>query len=90
MMRNSHIRFAIPPDSRQFVALVGTCRERSGNFRVLVNGRPVWEGAPRSAAAGAEWIEISLPIGAESLTLEVGPEAGYHGYSAFANAGFMK
>jgi hypothetical protein len=90
MMRNSQISFAIQPDYRRFVALVGTCTEQSGGFRVLVDGRVAWETSTRPAIVGAEWIEIALPAGAEKITLETGPDGGYHGYSAFAPAGFMK
>lgn len=89
MMRNSSVSFAVQPEYRAFVALVGTCTETSGPFRVLLDGRPVWEAPSKNALEGGEWIEIPLPPDTEKLTLETGPDGGYHGYSAFANAGFL-
>jgi hypothetical protein len=89
MMRNSAVTFALQPEYRTFVALVGTCTETSGPFRVLLDGRPVWETPSKSSLEGGEWIEIPLPPGTEKLTLETGPDGGYHGYSAFAHAGFL-
>ncbi len=89
LARSSSISFPLQADYRRFIALVGTCTEQSGPLRVLIDGRVVWECPTKAAAEGADCIELLIPAGSAKLTLEIGPDGGYHGFSAFANAGFM-
>jgi NPCBM/NEW2 domain len=89
MGRNSRISFSLAPDYDKFVAAVGSCFQTAGPLRVLIDGRVVWERPVLSSLAPAELIEIPLPAGAKTLTLESSAEGSHYGFAAFANAGFV-
>src|SRR5262249_2744841 len=87
--RNSSVSFAVPPEYKKIVAVVGCCYQLAGPPAILVDDHVVWEQAVVSSLAPAEKIEIAIPAGAKTLTLQSGPEGLYYGFAAFANAGFV-
>ena len=58
-------------------------------MQVLIDDRVVWERAAISSLSPAEQIEIAIPAGAKTLTLQSGSESLYYGAAAFAEAGFV-
>jgi hypothetical protein len=89
-VRSSSATFALDPSYKRFVAVAGCCTDKAGPLRVLVDGRVIWERPLISALSPAEQIDLPLPAGAKTLTLEVGSDGGSGGKAAWANAGFMK
>jgi len=87
LARGSSVTFAVPPQSRRFVALAGCCRDLAGPLRVRIDGQVVWSREALSSLSAPERVEIALPAGARTLTLEHG-EGAYYGTAAFALAGF--
>ena len=57
---------------------------------MLIDDRVVWERSCVSSLTPAEQIEIDIPAGARTLTLQNGPEGSYYGsFAAWAEAGFV-
>ena len=75
---------------REFVAVVGCTLQMAGPVQVLIDDRVVWECAAISSLSPAEQIEIAIPAGAKTLTLQSGAESLYYGFAAFAEAGFVQ
>ena len=90
MLRDSAVKFAIDPEYRTFVAVAGCSYEVVGPMQVLIDDKVVWERAVHTSLTPAEQIEIEIPAGAKTLTLQTGSEGPYYGYAAWANAGFRK
>ena len=91
MPRSSSVTFAIQPEYRAFVALVGCASEVIGPVQVLIDDKVVWERTVITSLTPAEQIAIDIPAGAKSLTLQTGPDGHwYGGYAAWTNAGFTK
>jgi hypothetical protein len=89
LARDSSLRFSIQPEYRRFVAVVGCTYQVAGPVQVLIDGHVVWERAAISSLAPAEQIDIAIPPGAKTLTLQCGADSLYYGYAAFAEAGFV-
>jgi hypothetical protein len=89
MVRNSQLTVAIQPEFRKFVAVAGCSYQIVGPMQVLIDDKVVWERQVVNSLTPAEQIEIDIPAGAKSLTLQVGSE-GYHGHAGWTNAGFVK
>ena len=89
MPRGSSFSFPLKPDYRQFVAVVGCPQQVAGPVQVLIDDRLVWERTSISSLSPAEQIEIAIPEGAKTLTLQTGADALYYGSAAFAEAGFL-
>lgn len=90
MVRNSQLTFAIEPEYRKFVAIAGCSYQVVGPLQVLIDDKVVWERSVVSSLTPAEQIEIDIPAGAKTLTLQSGPEGPYYGYAGWTNAGFVK
>jgi hypothetical protein len=90
MLRDSSIQFEIRPEYRSFVAVVGCSYEVVGPMQVLIDDKVVWERPVLTSLTPAEQIEIPIPAGAKTLTLQTGAGEWYRGYAAWANAGFRK
>src|SRR4029079_5417235 len=75
---------------KKFVAVVGCPEQVAGPVQVLIDDRVVWERAAISSLSPAEQIEIAIPAGAKTLTLQSGAEGLYYGFAAFAEAGFVR
>ena len=89
MRRESVLKFAIEPDYRKFVAVVGGCRQIAGPIQILIDDRPVWETPLVNNLLPAEQIELESPPDSKTLTFTVGANGSYDGAAAFVNAGFM-
>src|SRR5207247_3488395 len=89
LARNSSIAFPIRPDYQKFVAVVGCSLQVAGPVQVLIDDRIVWERAAINSLTPAEQIEIAIPAGAKTLTLQSGAEGLYYGFAAFAEGGFV-
>ena len=90
MGRNSRVSFPLQSEFRKFVAVVGSCLEVAGPLQVLIDDEVVWERTLVNSLNPAEQIEIDIPEGAQTLTLQNGrPEEGRYGYAAWAEAGFV-
>jgi hypothetical protein len=89
LARDSRLRFRVPPDARAFVAIVGCSQQVAGPLQVLIDDRVAWERAAISSLTPAEQIEIAIPMGAKTLTLQTGGGSLYYGQAAFAEAGFL-
>ena len=84
----SEATFDLDPSWRRFTGLVGCCVDAVGPVQVLVDGKVVHEIAQIDELAPAAPIDITLPEGAESLTLRVlGSTTGYSA-AAFVESGF--
>lgn len=86
--RNSVIRLALQAEYAQFVCVVGCSWQTAGPVRVLIDERVAWERASIQSLLPAEQLEIAIPAGAKTLTLESG-DGNHYGIAAFANAGFV-
>jgi hypothetical protein len=89
MGRNSRVSFAILPNFRRFVAVVGCCQQAVGPLQILIDDQVVWQRPVLSSLWPAEQVEIPLPPGAKRLTLQTGTSGLYYGFAAFANSGFI-
>ena len=91
MPRNCTLEFDLEPEFRKFVAVVGCSYEVIGPLQLLIDDRVVWERPVLTSLTPAEQIEIEIPTGAKTLTLQTGPDGHwYGGVAAWANAGFTK
>jgi NPCBM/NEW2 domain len=90
LARNSRVEFSLRPEFQKFVAIVGCTAQVAGPVQVLIDGRVVWERAAIHSLAPAEQIEIAIPRGAKTMTLQSGAEGLYYGAAAFAAAGFTR
>jgi hypothetical protein len=89
LKRGGRITFRLKPDYQKFVAVVGCTIQVAGPVQVLIDERVAWERASISSLSPAEQIEIAIPPGARTLTLQSGAEGLYYGSAAFAEAGFL-
>jgi len=89
LARDSSLRFAIDPAWRRFVAVVGCTYQVAGPVQVLIDGRVEFERSAISSLSPAEQIDIAIPPGAKTLTLQCGADSLYYGYAAFVEAGFV-
>jgi hypothetical protein len=89
LARNSSVSFRLAPAYDRFVAVVGCPSQSAGPVRVLIDNRVVWEQPMVSSLSPAEQIEVSIPPGSTTLSLENGDGPNY-GFAAFAEAGFVK
>jgi NPCBM/NEW2 domain len=90
LAKNSSVMFQLKPTYRKFIAVVGCTVQVAGPVQVLIDNRAVWERAAIGSLSPAEQIEIPIPAGAKTLTLQNGSEGLYYGTAAFAEAGFVK
>jgi hypothetical protein len=91
MPRNCTLKFDLEPEFRKFVAVVGCSYEVIGPLQLLIDDKVVWERPVLTSLTPAEQIEIEIPAGAKTLTLQTGPDGHrYGGVAAWANAGFTK
>jgi hypothetical protein len=90
MMRESSISFPVQPEYRRFVAVAGCCQQASGPMRLLIDGEVVWERKVTSALRPAQQLDVAVPAGAKTLTLQVGNDGTSYGYAAWTDAGFVK
>jgi hypothetical protein len=86
---NSSISFPLAPEHRRFVAVAGCPLFVAGPMQVLIDGKVVWDRPLMLGLEPAEQIDIPIPAGAKTLTLQTGPESSYTGLGAWANAGFV-
>lgn len=89
MRQSSAIAFSLEPEYRKFVAIVGCCNQVAGPLQVLIDDRVVWERTVYSSLTPAEQLEIAIPPGSQTLTLQTA-EGINQGHAAWTNAGFMK
>ncbi|MBW8883713.1 MAG: NPCBM/NEW2 domain-containing protein, partial [Planctomycetia bacterium] len=89
LAKNGSVAFALKPEYRKFVAVVGCTVQVAGPVQVLIDDGVAWERAAISSLSPAEQIEIPLPAGAKTLTLQSGSEGLYYGTAAFVEAGFL-
>ena len=87
--RDSSVTFPIDPAYRRFVAIAGCAHQVTGPVQVLIDGQVVWERSLMLGLAPAEQIDVGIPVGAKSLTLQIGKTGSSYGYAAFAEAGFV-
>ena len=90
LARNSTVTIPLRPEYQKFVAVVGCSLQVAGPVQVLIDDRVAWERAAISSLTPAEQIEIAIPAGSKTLTLQSGSEGLYYGTTAFVEAGFMK
>jgi len=90
LARGSSIAVGLRPEYRKFVAIVGCSLQVAGPVQVLIDDRVVWERTAISSLSPAEQIEIAIPAGSTTLTLQCGSDALYYGAAVFAEAGFRK
>jgi hypothetical protein len=90
LAKNGSATFALKPEYRKFVAIVGCTVQVAGPVQVLIDDRVVWERAAISSLSPAEQIEIPILAGAKTLTLQSGSDGLYYGTAAFVEAGFLK
>ncbi len=89
MAYNSSLTFDLAPEYRRFVAVAGCSLFVAGPLQVLIDGKVVWERPLVTGLDPAEQLDIAIPTGAKTLTLQTGPESSYTGLAAFAEAGFV-
>ncbi|MCI0360943.1 MAG: NPCBM/NEW2 domain-containing protein [Planctomycetaceae bacterium] len=89
MAYSSSISFELAPEYRRFVAVAGCPLFVAGPMQVLIDGKVAWERPLMHGMDPAEQIDIPIPAGAKTLTLQTGPESSYTGLAAFAEAGFV-
>jgi hypothetical protein len=89
LARDNSITFKLEPGYDKFVAVVGCPEQVAGPVQVLIDDRVFWERAAINSLSPAEQIEIEIPAGAKTLTLQSGSEGLYYGFAAFAEAGFI-
>ena len=89
LSEESSVSFAVAPEYRRFVAVVGCAQKAAGPARVLVDGVAVWERRLLLALDPAEQIDVAIPAGGKVLTLEIGGQGAPYGYAAFMSAGFV-
>jgi hypothetical protein len=89
MKPNSSISFPIAPGYRKFVAVAGCASKVAGPLAALIDGRVVWERRLASNLSPAEQLELEIPAGAKTLTLQTGPGGSAYSYAAWAEAGFV-
>ena len=89
LAKNNSVTFALKPEYRKFVAVVGCTVQVAGPVQVVIDNRVAWERAAISSLSPAEQIEIPIPAGAKTLTLQSGSEGLYYGTAAFVEAGFV-
>lgn len=89
LARNGSVKWAIKPEYKSFVAVIGCAEQVAGPVQILVDDRVVWERTAINSLAPAEQVEIVLPAGAKTLTLRSGAEAPYYGAVAVVEAGFV-
>lgn len=89
MAANSSVSFELAPEYKRFVAVAGCSLFVAGPLAVLVDGKVAWERPLMTGLEPAEQIDIPIPAGAKTLTLQTGPESSYTGLAAFAEAGFV-
>ncbi len=90
LAKNNRVTYSLKPEYRKFVAVVGCTMQVAGPVQVLIDNRAVWERAAISSLSPAEQIQIPIPAGAKTLTLQNGSEGLYYGTAAFVEAGFVK
>jgi hypothetical protein len=86
---NSTISFPLSPEHKRFVAVAGCPTFVAGPMQVLIDGKVAWERTLMIGLDPAEQIDIAIPAGAKTLTLQTGPESSYTGFAAWAAAGFV-
>jgi len=79
----------LAPEHRRFVAVAGCPLFLAGPMQVLIDGTVIWERPLMLGLDPAEQIDIAIPAGSKTLTLQTGPESSYTGCGAWANAGFV-
>jgi hypothetical protein len=89
LMRESSISFPLTGEYRRFVAIAGCSTFVAGPVQVLIDGEVVWERPLMIGLEPAEQIDVPVPAGAKTLTLQTGPHSSYTGFAAWANAGFV-
>jgi hypothetical protein len=89
LSEESSVSFALRPEYRRLVAVVGCCQKSAGPARVLVDGAVVWERRLLLALDPAEQIDVAIPAGGKRLTLEIGGQGAPYGYAAWTSAGFV-
>ena len=89
MAANSSLVFDLAPEYQRFVAVAGCSLFVAGPMQVLIDGKVAWERPLMTGLEPAEQIDIAIPAGAKTLTLQTGPESSYTGLAAFAEAGFV-
>jgi hypothetical protein len=89
MAYNSVLSFELRADYRRFVAVAGCPLFVAGPLQILIDGKVAWERPLMSGLEPAEQIDIAIPAGAKTITLQTGPESSYTGLGAFAEAGFI-
>jgi hypothetical protein len=89
LMRESSISFPLDGEYRRFVAIAGCTTFVAGPLQVLIDGQIVWERQLMIGLEPAEQIDVPIPAGAKTLTLQTGPHGSYTGFAAWANAGFV-
>jgi NPCBM/NEW2 domain len=89
MAYSSSLSFPLAPEYRRFVAIAGCSLFVAGPMQVLIDGKVVWERPLMLGLDPAEQIDIPIPAGAKTLTLQTGPESSYTGLAAWAEAGFV-
>jgi hypothetical protein len=87
--RGNSVAFAVKPEYRKFVAVVGCTMQVAGPVQVLIDERVVWERSAINSLTPAEQIEIAIPDGSTTLTLQSGGDGLFYGTAAFAEAGFL-
>jgi hypothetical protein len=90
LARGSRLSFDVPDGCDEFIAVAGCTWQTAGPLRVLVDGQVAWERTAVNSLDSAELIELLLPAGAKTLTLESAAVGTHYGLAAFANAGFRK
>jgi len=88
LARNGSARWAIAPEFKSFVAVVGCTNQVAGPLQIVVDDRVVWERATLNSLSPAEQVAVELPPGAKTLMLRCGAEAPFYGAAALVEAGF--
>jgi hypothetical protein len=86
---NSTLSFDLAPEYKRFVAVAGCSLFVAGPLQVLIDGKVAWERPLMTGLEPAEQIDVPIPAGSKTLTLQTGPESSYTGLAAFADAGFV-
>jgi hypothetical protein len=89
LARDARVSFALRPEYKRLVGIVGCATQVAGPVQILIDDRVVWERTALSALSPAEGIDLPIPAGAEQLTLACGSDSLYYGYAALAEAGFI-
>jgi hypothetical protein len=88
LARNGNARWAIAPEFKSFVAVVGCTNQVAGPLQIVVDDRVMWERATINSLSPAEQVVVELPAGAKTLMLRCGAEAPFYGTAALVEAGF--